>query len=218
MRFRAASVLMDLGDEHGRVFLVGALQDSNKDIRGAAIEILGEHGGTETVDLLRIPLKDKEREIRLLTAETLLPLLDNAKNEDTELLAEVQAVLQEDPSRRPPAPPEVEKSLAQMELWFGILGMTATTLALVMLVLGRSKFDLPFIVLCVSAIAAFTGNRGVERRDRKGYYLALAGSLFLLPGIPIFTIPGLIFLFRLFKPQFTQAFGISVAQDEETRQ
>ncbi|NPV75708.1 MAG: HEAT repeat domain-containing protein [Anaerolineae bacterium] len=218
MRFRAASVLLDLGDRRGRDFIAEALENRKKDIRGAAIEILAEHGGTETVDLLRIPLKDKDQDIRLLAAETLLPLINNTKIEDADFLAEIQAILREDPSRRPPAPPEVEKSLDQMELGFGILGMIATILALAMLVLGKLNFALPFIVLCISAIAAFTGNRGVERRDRKGYYLALAGSLFLLPGVPLFTIPGLIFLFRLLKQEFMQAFGIAVVQDEQEQQ
>jgi len=218
MRFRAASVLLDLGDERGRDFLARALKNRKKDIRGATIEILTEHGGAETIDLLRAPLKDKDQDIRLLAAETLLPLLDSAKIEDADLIAEIRAILQEDPSRRPPAPPEVEKSLGQMELGFGLLGIVATILALAMLLLGILNFTLPFIVLCVSAIAAFTGNRGIERRDRKGYYLALAGSLFLLPGIPLFTIPGLIFLFRLLKQKFMQAFGIAVAQDEQERQ
>jgi len=213
MRFRAASVLLDLGDERAQVFLAEALKNRQKDIRGAAVEILAEHSGAEIIDLLRIPLKDIDPELRLLAAETLQRLLDTTDIKDASLLAEAQAVLQEDPARRPPASPEVEKGLDQMELGFGILGIVATTLALAMLVLGRARFSLPFVVLCVSAIAAFTGNRGVERRDRKGYSLALAGSLFLLPGIPLFTIPGIIFLLRLLKQKYVQAFGIAGAPD-----
>ncbi|MCC6147894.1 MAG: HEAT repeat domain-containing protein [Anaerolineaceae bacterium] len=216
MRLRAAGALIDMQDQRGWLFLEHALRHPKKDIRGAAIELLAERGGEGAVNLLKHSLKDESKEIRLLAAETISGLLKDAERDDPGLQEEVQTILQDTPPARTPNSPEVEKKLIRMDFAFGLLGGTATLLALGVLFLGIAAFRLPFILLAIVATAAFIGNRGMERRDRKGYLLAVAGSLFLLPGVPLFTIPGLVFLFHLLRPEFTQAFELT-ATDEKNQ-
>lgn len=205
MRLHAAGTLLELEDRRGWFFLANAIQHADKDIRGAAVEVLAEHGGMAAVNLLENALKDKDPEVRMTAANALQTIAEKSpKNDST--TAGLSFELKERLESLPATPPEVEKMLNQMELIFGSIGIGMTLLALAMLILGLTQYRIPFILLVVMAAAGFIGNHGVERRGLKGYVLAIAGSLLLLPGVPIFTVPGVLFLIRLLKPEVAKAF------------
>lgn len=209
-KFQAAAALLELQDERGWIFLAGALKHQRKDIRGAALEVAAEKEGEQTYALLHTALDDPHTGIRFIAAETLYHRYAGRLVADGVLKERVEQVLRENPAYRPPATPEVEHSLKSMEFYFALLGILGTIVALGFLVLGISQFRFLFILFCILSAAGFTGRRGIERRDRQGYYYALAGSLLFLIGIPLYTVPGLLILRTLLKGDIMVAFGLTL--------
>jgi len=206
IRIRAAGVLVDLNDPRGWAFLASAIRHPERDIRGAVVEVLEEYGGLDAVDMLENTLDDQDPEIRVAAARALDALYQQHPPKNPGILAIVNTILQGRDPFRLDYSLETAIFLTRMEMVSGLAGMTATLLALGFLFAGIDKFRLPFLLLVIAAIGGFTGSQGAARRDPRGYTLALTGSLLLLPGVPVFTIPGLVFLIRLLREDVRAAF------------
>lgn len=112
---------------------------------------------------------------------------------------------------------EINKSIGQMRTLFGFLAVVdGLGIVLNFLSLGNASSDSGGFLACVfifgilGLVIFSRAYSGLGRRDKSGYQAAKVASQFFLLGFPVGTIFGAIYLSKLAKPEFKQAFGIDV--------
>ncbi len=107
-------------------------------------------------------------------------------------------------SRQPSA---LQQTLGWIQAFFEFLGMLVTIAGLVLVVTGIEDKKPMFILLCVLGGICFLAGRGIQQRNRSGYFSALCGTVVLLAGFPLLTLPGIFILLKLIRREVRTEFG-----------
>lgn len=101
----------------------------------------------------------------------------------------------------------LQQTLGWIQAFFEFLGMLVTIAGLVLVVTGIEDKKPIFILLCVLGGVCFLAGRGIQQRSRSGYFSALCGTVILLAGFPLLTLPGVIILLKLIRREVRAEFG-----------
>lgn len=99
------------------------------------------------------------------------------------------------------------QTLGWIQAFFEFLGMLVTVVGLALVVIGIEDKKPIFILLCALGGICFLAGRGIQQRNRSGYFSALCGTVVLLAGFPLLTVPGIIILLKLIRREVRAEFG-----------
>jgi len=106
---------------------------------------------------------------------------------------------------------QINKSIKQMRSMFGFFGILTGLGALS--ALAASANDLSYLVVFLLEVALSTcywlAFVNLGQRNRKGHLFATIASILFLPGFPVLTVFGILYLRKLSKPEMKEALGVT---------
>ncbi len=108
----------------------------------------------------------------------------------------------------------LQQTFGWMQLFFELMGILFTLAGLILVVRGIEDTKMFFILLCVLGGMYFLAGRGLQQRNHGSYIAVWCGTVALLPGFPLLTVPAIVILLKLLRPDVRAAFGWNTGKNE----